>query len=685
MLAKGKRMSMFFSIYLIMLASHAISQNADSLRSAVFFKCKIDLLDQTGFVFTKNYSASGSTWKIDSFPESVVYLAELRSNNSLNPNQSFQIRIGKGGQLYSFRSASKEYVPPQWRSAGSTQPTYGGGTSYAPWMDEVWQMIGVNGLLNNPPDSSYFIHQAGVYLKTPSQRQPFYSPLVCENYNPKEHAYTVVTWGQQAHTEQVLNTGYTSGLLYYTKYTIVGKGILQVDNMIYNFGKEEINHLNVPWGGVRNSNLPSFFISKSDNTYINSPGLFEDGITVQTATTGGWVAWSNDAGGNAPALGIAHSLTTNTKSNFFRYGDAGDLTKPTNLRDYKVFAMIRQPKPGQLGFGRSVSFRYFYITGSTVDAVKNTILQEKLVSNTLDTAFTPPITAVDAIRFNFRKKGTSLFIKTDTSSSGLLLRTQPYLNSSPLFLITAANSSQSVTSNPYHFSRFPYDGITKTIKLLGFLDKPSVLIVQEDSICKGADYTFPDGTKKGNILSDVTYISKFPATKIAWDSLIVTNVTIRVVNTNVSLIADTLKADALPSNSTFQWLNCNTNFAILAGQTKQSYVPEISGKYAVKITQNGCNDTSSCYSVHVTGIVENDFGSGLSVFPNPTSGALFIDLGAEYPSILIRIFNAKGQLINMQKFKQSRQVHLKIEGASGTYFVELIANNKKVTAKILKE
>jgi hypothetical protein len=292
---------------------------------------------------------------------------------------------------------------------------------------------------------------------------------------------------------------------------------------------------------------------------------------------------------------------------------------------------------------------------------------------------------VDAVRFSFHKQGISVIV-INTPSSGLLLRAQPYLNSYPLFLITAANSSQSVTSNPYQFSRFPYDGATKNIKLLGFLDKPTILIAQEDTICKGGAYTFPDGTKKGNILSGITYINKFPATKTGWDSLIVTNIAVRTVNTQVSAIADTLKANASSSNSTFQWLNCNSNFSIIASQTKQSYVPEISGRYAVKVTQNGCSDTSACYSITVTGIIENNFGTSLSVFPNPTSGAFSIDLGASYPSIQTRILNANGQLISTQKFKQSNRVHLELEGTSGYYFVELIAtDNRKAIIKILKE
>jgi hypothetical protein len=679
-----KSVSLFF-IAGLLIAATALSQNADSLRSSVFFNCKIGVLDQTGFVFTKKYSISGSTWKIDSFPESIVFQAELRSTNSINANQSYQIRIGKGGQLYSFRSTFNESVPPQWRSAASTKSTYGGGTSYAPWMDEVWQMIGVNGILNKDPDSSYFIHQAGVYLKTPNQKQPFYSPMVCENYNSKEHSYTVVTWGQQAHTEQVLNTGYTSGLLYYTRYVIVGKGILQVDNMIYNFGKDEINHLNVPWGGVRNSSLSNLFISAPNNTYVNSPGLFDTNSTVQTAATGGWVAWSNEPAGNAPSLGIVHSLTTNTKSNFFRYGDAGDLTKPGNLRDLKVFSMIRQPKPGQLGFGRSVSFRYFYVVGSTVDAVKNTILQEKLVSNTLDTAFTFPVNRVDTIRLRFQKKGV-LIVTMSPSTSGLLLSAQPYLNSYPLFIITAANSSQSVTSNPYHFSKAPYDGITKNIKLLGFLDKPSILTVQEDTICKGEEYVFPDGIKKLNIHSGMTHISTLAGSKTGWDSLVVTNVFVRTVDTQVLPAGDTLKATASPFNSTFQWLDCSKNFTAIAGQTKQNFVPVTSGSYAVRINQNGCLDTSVCHSVIVTGIIENNFGTHLSIFPNPTSGMVIIDVGTTYSFIQIRILNANGQLISMQEFKQTNQIQLEMKEVPGYYFVELIATgNKKAILKILKQ
>ena len=254
--------------------------------------------------------------------------------------------------------------------------------------------------------------------------------------------------------------------------------------MIYNFGQNNISHLNVPWGGVRNSSLDHFFISTPTNSYSRHSGLFSQLPTFETASTGGWFAWSNDSLGNSPSLGMAHSITTNTNDNIFRYGDAGDFSNLNNHRDYHVFTMIRRPHPGQLGFGKSMSFRYFYVLGANVDSVKNTILQENLVAHTLDTAYVSSSINVDSIRVNFNLDGSTISINTTQDSTGLLLKTKPYLNSYPLFKITSATNQEVISSNPYFFSPDAYDGTTVSIKLLGFQDTPTDnLAVINDSIC----------------------------------------------------------------------------------------------------------------------------------------------------------------------------------------------------------
>ena len=488
------------------------------------FKSDIGLLDSSGFNFTKNYTYSNSFWAIDSFSESSVFKAEMSYVSNIDTTKNYNIRIGKGGQLYSFRGNFGESVPPQWVHPNWVDSSYGGGTSYAPWVDEVWQMVCVDGTQHNPPDSMYFIHQAGVYLKTSSQNKPFFSPQVAEYFDSLNNSYTTVNWGQQAHTNTISNTGFTSSLLYYTRYTNLGNGILQVDNMIYNFGNDNITFLNMPWGGVRNSSLEHFFISTPSDSYVNSPGLYGQGPVVQTASTGGWVAWSNDTLGNSATLAMAHPITTNTNGNVFRYGDAGNLNANWNERDYHVFEMIRFPSSGQLGFGSSMSFRYFYVLGQNIESVKNTISNYNLVSESLDTAYTASINDVDSIRYRFVQHQGIITTIPDTSGSALLLRTSPYADSYPLFKIRSSDSTDYISSDPYYLSSLPWDGVTESINLLGFVNNPSNIIVINDTVCVFDSYTFADGYTTNNITSDFSYTSNLSSNINSWDSIVVTNI-----------------------------------------------------------------------------------------------------------------------------------------------------------------
>ncbi len=58
------------------------------------------------------------------------------------------------------------------------------------------------------------------------------------------------------------------------------------------------------------------------------------------------------------------------------------------------------------------------------------------------------------------------------------------------------------------------------------------------------------------------------------------------------------------TGATYQWLDCDNNFAIINGETNQSYTPAVTGNYAVEVNMNGCVDTSACFLVDYTGIEE---------------------------------------------------------------------------------
>jgi hypothetical protein len=295
--------------------------------------------------------------------------------------------------------------------------------------------------------------------------------------------------------------------------------------MIYNFGNDNISFLNMPWGGVRNSTLDHFFISNSDNTFTNSHAIYGQGPVVQTSSTGGWVAWSNDSTGNSATLAMAHPLTTNTNNSVFRYGEAGNLSANWNNRDYNVFEMIRFPSSDQLSFGKSMSFRYFYVLGASVDSVKNSIITNNLISNAFDTAYTPSFFEVNNVEYIFEKNGSNIEATiSNTPVGGLLMAVSPFENSFPLFKITSQNLTQHITSNPYFLSNKPWDGVTKSIELLGFVANETYVNVINDTICYNSDYTFPDGSSLNNITSDTSLIIQLQSTHIEADSLIVTNI-----------------------------------------------------------------------------------------------------------------------------------------------------------------
>jgi hypothetical protein len=78
-----------------------------------------------------------------------------------------------------------------------------------------------------------------------------------------------------------------------------------------------------------------------------------------------------------------------------------------------------------------------------------------------------------------------------------------------------------------------------------------------------------------------------------------------IVDTSVTLNSSVLTANAV-LNTSYQWIHCDS--ASIEGATFQSFIPSESGNYAVEITQDGCVDTSSCYTINIIGIDELSHG-----------------------------------------------------------------------------
>jgi len=190
-------------------------------------------------------------------------------------------------------------------------------------------------------------------------------------------------------------------------------------------------------------------------------------------------------------------------------------------------------------------------------------------------------------------------------------------------------------------------------------------------------YTAPDGVvyTTSGIKTAVIPNSK------GCDSTITINLTITNLDISVNLISNILTSNAFQTD--YQWIDCN-NSAPLSGQTNQSLSPPYNGSFAVIISQNGCIDTSSCYDIIITKVIDNNFDNSICVYPNPTLGELSIDLGFVFHEIIVLINENNGRLISLMKYKDAQLLNSYINGSSGLYSITILADNENATFRVIK-
>ncbi len=166
------------------------------------------------------------------------------------------------------------------------------------------------------------------------------------------------------------------------------------------------------------------------------------------------------------------------------------------------------------------------------------------------------------------------------------------------------------------------------------------------------------------------------------DSIITLNLTINTISTSVTQSGSTLTADEIGVN--YQWLNC-PDMTLINNATNQSYTASSDGSFALIISHNSCLDTSACYTINGVGLLENDFGKELKLYPNPTVGSFSIDLGQTYKFTSIRITDLIGKTIQSQSFTNSQILNLNINESAGIYLLLIESTDKKAIIKLIKE
>ncbi|MBL8002270.1 MAG: hypothetical protein JNL05_09940 [Flavobacteriales bacterium] len=194
-----------------------------------------------------------------------------------------------------------------------------------------------------------------------------------------------------------------------------------------------------------------------------------------------------------------------------------------------------------------------------------------------------------------------------------------------------------------------------------------------ETICPGETYTF-----NGQAYTAAgTYTANYPVG--GCDSLATLDLRVTPVNINVVQSGNNLVAQA--TGAQYQWLDCANGYAEITGATAPSYSLAVAGSYAVEVTQNGCVDTSACYSN--VGIGELGLLRDLQVTVDAANDQVVVSGAPAAADLNVVLLDAGGRMVITVKGRGGR-VTLPLAGVpDGLYLVSTSSGAVQRTFRVV--
>jgi len=441
---------------------------------------KIDPASMGQVILSQQFSPGKSLWK-QGLDEQKVFHGEMIHRQDID--NSYTLRTGKGGQVYSLRGPFGESVPPSWREDGAQQ---------SPWNDEVWQFVATctkyNGfdrakkagslplltklkIKRSKFADSFFVHNSGAYIPDDSKFGSLYCPLLANEMDQSGRCFRMLNWGLVPQ----IKTIHRSPILFYTQVRDAGDGVIELTWVVHNFSVRQdvvFDHLNAPWGGTRVSSLPFRYVSTSNGDLLERKHVLDKAGIATFRKTGGWNISCAGEGPNSPSLALVYGRDKHLESerakksqgkpyaqfaqSIYRSWRAGEgnysdgwkdwQTRPANsFRNYDVCEVI--PKL-RIAPGTSIWYRSFLVVGPKKKVIQRS---RELVDHVDYGLLEFPADTTPRLFVSLGGGQTSNGHLANRSSRFMLFA-KPVAGTKPLFLIQNLRTDQQVVStDPYIF------------------------------------------------------------------------------------------------------------------------------------------------------------------------------------------------------------------------------------------
>jgi hypothetical protein len=138
------------------------------------------------------------------------------------------------------------------------------------------------------------------------------------------------------------------------------------------------------------------------------------------------------------------------------------------------------------------------------------------------------------------------------------------------------------------------------------------------------------------------------------------------------------------TNASYVWIDCSNNQVVPGSSNSAFFTATQSGSYACVVTENGCSDTSACYSINIEPNSVSDYSLLSQLYPNPSKGTYHLLLNNTYNNVLLEIKNMQGQRIWNQEYTRLKETTFTLDAAAGVYMLFIQQGNRQQVMQLLK-
>lgn len=124
----------------------------------------------------------------------------------------------------------------------------------------------------------------------------------------------------------------------------------------------------------------------------------------------------------------------------------------------------------------------------------------------------------------------------------------------------------------------------------------------------------------------------------------------------------------------YQWYECSNGLQIIEGETNTTFVAKEPGSYLVAINGENCSAISECFEINNNDILNGERNRKANIYPNPTTGKVYINLSSAFKNTQLTIFDFYGKQLFSTKVGNLKNEFDLSTLKKGTYTLEINSN-----------